>query len=294
MIGVDLGGTFTKIVHLKEDGEIRCDIFRTKEELVKEYFSGTGEKTLAAFVGEPIKKWAIAGAGSLKFGKFLDSLTPAPIRVNEMKSNGIGTVYQLDHPELYKILGGPGEVTRPYVIASMGTGVSFNVADGEGNVKHVGGTAVGGGTLMALSRLIFGITDFSELIKLAAKGKAANVDLLIRDIVGEDDYGATLKMDCVASSMAKAAWTDERPPDCDIAAGLVQAISFSIGAHLGAVCGAHGARTAVFVGGFLDEIVCNNLQKCVNVWHPEVTLVFPKFHHHCGALGAAITVSKSE
>jgi type II pantothenate kinase len=209
-----------------------------------------------------------------------------------MIANAMAVKYLLKRPDQNTVFGGTGKIGDKFIIASMGTGVSFT-ANSEGEAtRHVGGSALGGGTLMALSRLMLGIKDFGELCALAATGDSRNLDLLICDMFGED-YGTTLTSDVVGSSMAKALWMEERPEDKQIAASLLATVSFAIGAHVAAICSAEKADTIVFVGGFLDidGIICRGLVKAVNLFHPEVTIVVPKNHHFIGALGAALISS---
>jgi type II pantothenate kinase len=284
MTGVDLGGSLVKIVSLSpsDPDSIRCELFRSDSASISRYFENSFPADSA--------RWSIVGAGSLKYAKLFDSLEKKPERGNEMESNSRGVAYLLSHSKVHTF-GGTGTIGDRYIIASMGSGVSFTINGPEIFGRHVGGSAVGGGTLMALARLILGVTDYAQLYALAESGNSGNVDLLIKDIVGED-YGETLKADVVASSMAKAAW-GERPSNADIAASLFATVSFSIGAHLATLCSAHKIDTVVFVGGFLDigGLVSKHLQKSVNLWHPEITLVVPDYHHHVGAIGAALSVA---
>lgn len=64
---------------------------------------------------------------------------------------------------------------------------------------------VGGGTLMGLSRLLFDISDFEELIQLASRGSYTHVDLLVGDVYGKGGSNMkNLEHDIIASSLAKA------------------------------------------------------------------------------------------
>jgi type II pantothenate kinase len=295
MFGVDLGGSLTKIVYLGENGNIKADLIPSQFEKVEEYFRKESGAGLRALVPDPIQKWTIVGAGSYKYARFFEGLDPKPSRGDEMIANCLAVKYLLKRPDQISIFGGTGTIGKKYIIASMGTGVSFTVNSDDAPTRHVGGSALGGGTLMALSRLLLGITDFQELCSLAETGNSANLDLLICDMFGED-YGTTLTADVVGSSMAKAVWMEERPPDKHIAASLLATVSFAIGAHVAAICGAEKADSIVFVGGFLDidGTVCKSLVKAVNLFHPEVTVVVPKNHHFIGALGAALIASGSQ
>jgi type II pantothenate kinase len=288
MIGVDLGASLVKIVFFPANPEepLRFHHFRSIPTDITAYFNGPFATEIANGT-----KWAIGGAGSYKYSQFFGSLSFPPSRANEMESNARGVSWLLKHSKVHTF-GGTGTISDRYIIASMGSGVSFTLNTPDVSGRHIGGSAVGGGTLMALAKLILGITDYGELLALAASGNQAKVDLMISDIVGED-YGDTLKAGIVASSLAKAAW-EERPEDKDLAAALVATVTLSIGTHLAALCTAERVDTVVFVGGLLDVggIVPDFLQKSVGMWHPEVTVVVPEHHMHAGAIGAALSLKE--
>jgi type II pantothenate kinase len=289
MIGVDLGGSLVKIAYISPSSphDIVCRLFRSDEASIQSYFTNDFPAELAK-IG-PNAAWSIVGAGSLKHAKFFASLPRQPTHGEEMAANARGAAYLLERGKVHTF-GGTGKISDRYIIASLGSGVSFTL-NAPGIIgRHIGGVAVGGGTLMGLARLILNITDYDELSALARSGNSANLDLLIADIVGAD-YGATLRADVVASSMAKAAWGD-RPADEDIAASLTATVGFAIGSHLAAVCTAEHVDTIVLIGGFLDigGPVSKLLIKAVNLWHPEITVVVPDHHHHVGAIGAAVSL----
>ena len=171
----------------------------------------------------------------------------------------------------------------------MGTGVSFTSIKNKKIFKHVGGSALGGGTLMGLSKLTLGINSFEELLKLAKKGDSRSLDLLVSDIYGTS-YGLTLRSEVVASSMGKIAISDIKPSSEDLASSLVQTICYAIGAQIASVCSSCNLDLCIFVGGFLDieGIIPESLTAAVNLFNPNVTLIFPKFHRFVGSIGSAI------
>ncbi|KAH0787222.1 Fumble family protein [Histomonas meleagridis] len=287
MIGVDFGSTFVKVALLKDNGEILCQKFHSNFEEIKEYFTSHHDERIIH--AEDFKNWCAVGAGSYKFRNFIQTLhIPSPIFEDEMRANAKGVAYLLQDKNRLHIHGGVGKISDRYIIASMGTGVSFTLNYGN-ETKHIGSSPIGGGTLMALSKLLLGVTNFDELYQLASKGKPENVDLMIEDLVGED-YGPTLVTGTVASSMAKAAFSKERPSDADIASSLIATVSFAIGTHVSSICGSEGIDTCIFISGFLDKegMIANNLRRSVNLFQPKVTLVVPDYHHYVGAIGAAL------
>ena len=68
-----------------------------------------------------------------------------------------------------------------HLVVSVGTGTSVMLVDGL-SVTRVGGTALGGGTVMGLGSLLTGSLRFSHLAGLAAEGQRQNVDLRVSDI----------------------------------------------------------------------------------------------------------------
>ena len=71
--------------------------------------------------------------------------------------------------------------------------------------ERVGGTMIGGGTLLGLANLMTGIKDFDQVVSLAQSGNNANVDMLVSDIYGPNSPFKELASDLLASSFAKVA-----------------------------------------------------------------------------------------
>jgi type II pantothenate kinase len=69
------------------------------------------------------------------------------------------------------------------LVVSAGTGAAM-VAARDGEVNHVTGSAVGGGTLLGLARLILGTSDIFEIDRLALNGDASAVDIMLTEAVG--------------------------------------------------------------------------------------------------------------
>lgn len=68
-----------------------------------------------------------------------------------------------------------------YVYLNVGTGTSFHQATRESQ-KRVGGSGVGGGTLIGLSYLLTGIGDFDTIIERAKDGDRDIIDLKVHHI----------------------------------------------------------------------------------------------------------------
>ncbi|MCX8073027.1 MAG: pantothenate kinase [Candidatus Binatia bacterium] len=69
------------------------------------------------------------------------------------------------------------------LVVSLGTGTAM-VSVEHDRVEHVGGTGVGGGTLLGLAKHLLQISRLETLERLAAGGDLSHVDLTVGDIAG--------------------------------------------------------------------------------------------------------------
>lgn len=65
---------------------------------------------------------------------------------------------------------------------------------------------IGGGTLLGLANLLTGVNDFDSICDLSSKGDNRNVDMLVKDIYGDNFPFKDLTGDLLASSFAKVAF----------------------------------------------------------------------------------------
>jgi len=93
----------------------------------------------------------------------------------------------------------------PKLLVSCGSGVSIIKVNDFSSYERVAGTMIGGGTLLGLSNLLTGERDFDTIIKMAQEGDNSNVDMLVKDIYGENSPFKDLQGDLLASSFAKVA-----------------------------------------------------------------------------------------
>jgi type II pantothenate kinase len=117
-----------------------------------------------------------------------------------------------------------------------------------GRASRVGGTALGGGTLLGLAAALLGTSDFGELVRLAETGDRRRVDLLVADLEAGD--AIPLPGEITAASLAKLA-TAVRADPADVAHALLGMIGENVGLLAGALAAATGARRVVYGGGLL-------------------------------------------
>jgi type II pantothenate kinase len=136
--------------------------------------------------------------------------------------------------------------TKPFLIASLGTGTSVLLVTPEG-AQRVGGTALGGGTLLGLGAALLGTRDFDTIAGLAARGDHSRVDLTVGDIYGDD---FALPAIFTAASLGKLEPGSPAEP-ADLAQGIMAMIGENVGRTCALLAEQHGAGRVLFAGGCL-------------------------------------------
>lgn len=127
------------------------------------------------------------------------------------------------------------------LVVNMGTGTTFVLAHG-GQYTHLGGTGIGGGTLMGLGRGLLGVDTPLELFHLADQGDMGQVDLRIGDLFqGSETLDPTL----TSSNLAKASPSSTQ---ADWAAGLLNLVLECTGTMAMLACGTHQVSDVVLLG----------------------------------------------
>jgi type II pantothenate kinase len=197
--GVDLGATLAKAVAVPADRPLEA--FET-------FVAPAGDDRLldAFLLRHSLRLLAATGGGAAGLA---DRLAPARSVevVDEFASWAAGE----------PLLAGRAGLTlqSPHLLVSLGTGTSILRMGPDGAVARVGGTALGGGTLRGLGRLLLGTDDHDRLVALAATGDRRHVDLLVGDLYRPG--GIALMPDLTAANFGKA----HEPRAADVAHALL-------------------------------------------------------------------------
>ena len=261
-LGIDLGISATKIIALNENGPWGEAIWEDhfSEDKLQDYLRQLHIATT------DIEHIALTGVGSDQFG---ETLLGIPVRhVNEFDANAKAARWLCQE--------------KKFIVASLGTGTSFVLIDGETS-KHLGGSALGGGSLYGLFRLMLPGVDYSQFRSLAAKGSLSNIDLEIGDISKE--ALPNLPLDVTATNFGKAS-PDSKPED--IAAGLVNLVLQNIGVMAHLAGHGYGIKTFVCIGRMttLPHVreIFDRLERLY-----KIRLFVPKDATYMTAIGAALT-----
>jgi type II pantothenate kinase len=135
------------------------------------------------------------------------------------------------------------------LVVSGGSGTAMVAARGR-TAAHVTGSAVGGGTLQGLGRLLLGETDPLEIDRLALQGDANQVDLTLVEAVGA--AVGRLPLNANAVNFGRVVQAGVSPTPQDLAAGLVRLVGQVIAVIAINAARAEGLETIVVTGHLVD------------------------------------------
>jgi type II pantothenate kinase len=174
VIGIDIGGSTTKIVGFDTaDGKntLIAPLFVKATDPITSIYGAFGKfLDVNGYSLSDIEKVMVTGAGSSYMSRPIYDL-PCE-KIAEFNSIGLGGLY----------LSGLDKA----LVTSCGTGTALVYAERGAEPKYLGGTGVGGGTLMGLSKKMLNMDNVNHVAELARGGDLDKVDLKIKDITKSD------------------------------------------------------------------------------------------------------------
>ena len=228
ILGIDIGGTTTKIVGLDHTGNLLSTLRVQAEEPLTRLYGAFGSYlsgnrlTLA-----DVERVVLTGVGASYVEGDIYGLPTC--QVDEFSASAAGAL----------ALSGQDSG----VVVTMGTGTAFLWADRNGTVEHLCGSGIGGGTLGGLCRKLVDMERFGQIKRLAEQGDLGRVDLTIKDI--SKNAAATLDPDMTAANFGNLA---EDATPADLAAGVVNLVLQAIGTMTVLACKCKNANTVILTG----------------------------------------------
>jgi len=208
IIGIDVGGSTTKIVGFKDDILLEPMLVKANDPVASLY-GAFGKFTSERGISIPsVDCVMITGVGSTYISADIYGIPT--VHTDEFAAIGRGGLY----------LSGLDEA----IVVSMGTGTAM-VYSKDKRAEYLGGTGVGGGTLVGLSKAILHMQDASQISELAQSGDLENIDLKINDITSKNII-PTLSAKATASNFGKVS---ETATSGDFALGIINMICETIG-----------------------------------------------------------------
>jgi type II pantothenate kinase len=213
IIGIDVGGSTTKIVGFANDG--------VTKRLIEPQFIRANDPVTATY-----------GA----FGKFTDENNIPISEIKKVVMTGVGSSYvkhdlygiECERVPEFSCIGRGGLYLSGLddaLVVSMGTGTAIVHAKKDGYMNYLGGTGVGGGTLVGLSKLLVGAEDIDHIVEYAEDGDLKNIDLRIKDITAKNSLTG-LNGDMTAANFGNVS---DVATKSDIALGVMNMVFETVG-----------------------------------------------------------------
>lgn len=265
VVGLDVGGSTTKIVGMKNNKIVAKCIVKANDP-VTSAFGALGrlidENNLKV---SDVSRVNITGVGaSFSNGSLLGIDTRV---VTEFMATGLGGLY----------LSGLDKA----VVVSMGTGTAYLDASYE-RVRHIIGSGVGGGTLVGLSNSVIHVDDAQKLSEMALNGDINKVDLTVGDISKSEIPG--LPMDTTASNFGKN--NDDLSKE-DKIAGIMNLVYQSIGTVSVLAARNAGLNDIVLTGQLTSMSQCIDMSKAFSNLY-RVNFIVPEDAVFATAVGSCI------
>jgi type II pantothenate kinase len=269
IVGIDIGGSTTKIVGFYNETILSPLLVKADDPVASLYGAFGKFLNINGLKLGDVKKVMVTGAGS---SFITDRLYGIPTgKVNEFQAIGMGGLFLSRLPRA--------------IIVSMGTGTALVIADKNGT-SHIGGTGVGGGTLLGLSNRMLNVRNFQDIVDMAQGGNLANVDLTIGDITCDMLDG--LPNETTASNFGKIS---DLAANADIALGIINLVFQTIGMVSVFASRIHDTADIVLTGNL------TNVPQLHDIFGGLANLFGVSFHtpenaEYATAVGAAINFAR--
>ena len=273
ILGIDIGGSTTKIVGLRTDGSVVSMLRVRAEDQVTSLYGALGNYlTSSGLTLQDVRRVVLTGVGASYVDGDIFGLPTC--KVDEFSASGTGAL----------ALSGQEQA----VVVTMGTGTAFMWAERGGAVRHLCGSGIGGGTLGGLCRKLVGMERFGQIKKLAEQGDLGQVDLTIADITCHP--APTLDPTLTAATCGNLA---EDASPADLAAGAVNLVLQAIGTMTVLACQCCDTRTVVLTGSMttLSQVKPNfeNFEKLYGIHY-----IVPENATFATAIGAGLCSLKKK
>jgi len=271
VIGIDIGSTTTKAVSL-ESGRVIKKITTKAEDAVTSATGAFGKIILENSIKmSDIERIMITGVGATKIDGSLFGIPTE--KISEISAIGTGGMF----------LSGKDNI----IIANIGTGTAIIEAQ-KNKITHLGGSGVGGGTILGLAKKLLSLSNFKDIMELASLGNLEPVDLLLEDIMTADI--SFLNKKSTASNFGKMQDTARNE---DIALGIINMVYQVIGMiSVFAARSRNIDRVIVTGSGSFNHLGQRVLAEITRMH--SVTFEYPEDAEYTTAIGAGLCGEKGE
>ena len=258
-LGIDIGSSSTKAAALDEHGtllgtlQVHADDPRTSAYGVLGRFLNQQ----GASFGD-VEKIVLTGLGSTYFHENIFGIPT--IHALELDAIGRGGLY----------LSGLDEA----LVVSLGTGSAFIRASKTNGFRHLGGSGVGGGTLVGMAERFLGVTDIFALSEMALHA-------------GEEEDVPGLAADLTAANFGRI---KSGASDADLAAALFNMIYENVGVMASLALSQDTTRNVVLTGSLASLAPAAKTFDIFNQMHDifGIDYIIPPHPSFATAVGALL------
>ncbi|MEK4485528.1 type II pantothenate kinase [Psychrobacillus sp. FSL H8-0484] len=266
-IGIDAGGTLTKIAYWDEKKKMSLQSFPSSDfQAVKDWIDSN--HSLASI--------CLTGGRAEQLKSYLLSKDEIPYIV-EFDATMNGVMYQMRQETLQ---------SESAIIANIGTGTSIHLMEGNTH-SRLGGTGIGGGTLLGLGMALTGKSNYEEIITLSKEGNRTSIDVLVSDIYKNNKL--PINGSLTASNFGGVALkSGEDRSGADLLAGVQGIIGEVVASLCIQVADAHHVEDIIYIGSTLEEN--GLLQEIMESYTilKQKNPIFLEKHGYSGAIGALL------
>ncbi len=273
VIGIDVGGSTTKIVGFRshqDRKDLIAPMFVRAADAVTSIYGAFGKFTLENDIDlDGIDRVLMTGVGASFINKPLYGRNC--VKVSEFESVGQGGLY----------LSGLDEA----IVVSMGTGTALMHSVRKNDrieTEYLGGTGIGGGTLLGLSRRMIGVDTIEHIEQLCEGGDLNNIDLRIRDISADKSFQINDAL--TASNFGKLS---DMADNHDIALGIANMVAETIAMLAVFAARNFGIRDIVLTGNLTTLSPIISVFKSVESTF-GINFIIPEHAQFATVIGAAL------
>jgi type II pantothenate kinase len=265
IIGIDLGSTTTKAVAIDASGEIKK--IKTKGMDATTSAAGAFGKIMADYDLKmtDIDRLMITGAGAVKIKEQIFGIPTH--KVDEIIAIGLGGMFLVKKEGI--------------VITNIGTGTAIIDARRDA-IVHLGGTGVGGGTILGLGKKLLNTQSFTDIMQMAGQGDLSQVDLLMADIM--DLPLNFLGKDATAANFGKMLDSATTP---DIALGIINMVYQVIGIIAMFAARSRNTSEVVVTGNGSNNSIGRSVLNRIGEMY-NMTFAYPEDAGYTTAIGACL------
>ena len=273
IIGIDVGGSTTKIVGFDANGRLIAPIFIRANDQITSVYGALGKFTTENGIRlSDIDRIMVTGVGSTFVS---DDIYGIPCNhVVEFPCIGLGGIY----------LSGLDRA----IIVSMGTGTAMVYAESSGHFEYLGGTGVGGGTLLGLSEKMLGVRTISNIIELAKDGDLSKIDLRVNDIT-KNEVHPDLSPNLTAANFGKIS---DVATKSDLALGIINMIFETVGMSAIFAARSRGIKDIVLTGNMTTIPQAKDIFSSLNELF-GMNFIIPENAQFGTVIGAALSAMKN-